>query len=210
MPTAERHAERRRLLVEAAYELLGTAGITGTTVRGVCESTRLNPRYFYESFADLDALLVAVYDEVATDAYAAMAEAGAVLLTARTAPDPYDLSHATVGAFVRHVTSDPRRARVLFLEGLGNESLARRRTESMRSIAALIEHGAAAEHPGATLDSAVRVGANVVVGGMAELMIAWLNGTLDVSIERLIDDAATIFTAIGLAATHRAEQRDPA
>ncbi|MEZ5207847.1 MAG: TetR family transcriptional regulator [Acidimicrobiales bacterium] len=68
----ERRRERRDLLLDTAYELLGTAGAAGTTVRGVCEAARLNPRYFYESFADLDELLVAVYDRAAVEAMTVM------------------------------------------------------------------------------------------------------------------------------------------
>ena len=51
----DRRAERRTLLLDAAFELLGTEGWGGTTVRAVCQEARLNPRYFYESFEDLDA-----------------------------------------------------------------------------------------------------------------------------------------------------------
>ncbi|HEY9558032.1 MAG TPA: TetR/AcrR family transcriptional regulator, partial [Acidimicrobiales bacterium] len=60
----ERAAERRTLLLDAAFELLGTEGTDGTTVRAVCQAARLNPRYFYESFDDLDACIVAVYDRL--------------------------------------------------------------------------------------------------------------------------------------------------
>src|SRR5690606_34519492 len=60
----DRRAERRALLVQAAFELLGTEGWQATTVRAVCQRAALNPRYFYESFHDLDELLVAVYDAV--------------------------------------------------------------------------------------------------------------------------------------------------
>ena len=60
----DRRAERRRLLLDAGFELLGTEGAAGTTVRAVCQHARLNPRYFYESFGDLDELVVAVYERV--------------------------------------------------------------------------------------------------------------------------------------------------
>ena len=43
MPPADRRAERRALLVEAAFDLLGTEGWGGTTVRAVCHAARLNP-----------------------------------------------------------------------------------------------------------------------------------------------------------------------
>lgn len=44
--------------------MLGTDGWQATTVRGICERARLNPRYFYESFSGLDELLVAVFDRI--------------------------------------------------------------------------------------------------------------------------------------------------
>jgi AcrR family transcriptional regulator len=50
--------------MDAAFQLLGTEGWSGTSVRAVCQGARLNPRYFYESFDDLDALVIAVYDRV--------------------------------------------------------------------------------------------------------------------------------------------------
>ncbi|MGH9046232.1 MAG: TetR/AcrR family transcriptional regulator, partial [Acidimicrobiales bacterium] len=56
VPPEVRRAERRELLIEAAYELLGAEGWNGTTVRGVCQAARLNPRYFYESFDSLETL----------------------------------------------------------------------------------------------------------------------------------------------------------
>src|SRR5262245_45333483 len=48
----DRRAQRRELLMATTFELLGTEGWSATTVRGVCQAARLNPRYFYESFRD--------------------------------------------------------------------------------------------------------------------------------------------------------------
>jgi len=45
VPVADRRAERQGLLLDAAFELLGTEGWAGTTVRAVCQTARLNPRY---------------------------------------------------------------------------------------------------------------------------------------------------------------------
>src|SRR5256885_16518468 len=64
----ERRDERRARLLAAGLDALGTDGYAGATVRGVCARARLTPRYFYESFDDLDALLVAVFAEVAAPA----------------------------------------------------------------------------------------------------------------------------------------------
>lgn len=206
VPADERQAERRGLLLDAAFELLGTVGAAGTTVRGVCEAARLNPRYFYESFEDLDSLLVAVFDREAELALHVMLEAAG---EATEAPDvdPLELTKAGIGSFVRHVTSDPRRAQVLFVEGLGNEAMGRRRIESMHDLAELIGRGGEPAGTPLDIDPIVQIASSLLVGGMAELLISWLHGRLPVSLDQLVEDAALLFVATGDAATAIAEQR---
>ena len=135
MPTEQRQQERRRLLLDAAFDVLGTHGLHAVTVRGMCEATRLNPRYFYESFTDLDALLVATYDRAAETVFALMVAAVEALPPEATTADR---TFAGIDTFVRHVTADPRRARVLVVEGLGNEALSRRRYEAMQLLASVV------------------------------------------------------------------------
>src|SRR3954470_8946052 len=103
----ERRDERREKLLAAGLDVLGEEGYGGTTVRGVCGRARLTPRYFYESFGDLDALLVAVFDHL-------IGEASAVVLEAiEAAPaEAHARTEAAVGSFVRFLTDDPRRARI--------------------------------------------------------------------------------------------------
>src|SRR6266481_4648742 len=60
----ERKQARRATLVEAGLELLGTHGVNATTVRAVLQKTGLSQRYFYESFANIDELLIGVFDHV--------------------------------------------------------------------------------------------------------------------------------------------------
>jgi AcrR family transcriptional regulator len=199
----DRQAERRRLLLDAGFDLLGTLGVAGTTVRGVCETAKLNPRYFYESFADLDALLVAVFDQVSVEALGVMLEA-----VAACEPEPLVVTRAGVGSFVRFVTDDPRRAQVLFIEGLGNEALARRRLDSMLELVDLFRREAARAQGGEVEeDSVTKVALSLVVGGMAELLITWLQGRLEVTIDELIEDASLLFVALGEASESIAAQR---
>lgn len=111
VPAEDRRATRRDLLIDAAFDLLGTEGWSGTTVRAVCQAARLNPRYFYESFEDLDAVVVAVYDRV-------VAGLGAEVLRALedTAHDPSAQVRALIERIVIFVDEDRRRARVLYVE----------------------------------------------------------------------------------------------
>ena len=196
MPPEERAAERRIQLIDAGFDLLGTEGDAGTTVRAVCQRARLNPRYFYESFADRDALLVAVYDrqvEVLGEAVAAaVLDAG---------DDPAGAARAGIGTIVRFVADDPRRAKVLYNEALGNEALNRRRLDTnhalMESLVALTRDKRAA---GAAGDRVAAVAAAMLVGGLSELILAWLEDRIDIDLDELVDDAVAMFLAVGGAA----------
>jgi len=56
-------AERTRLLIAAAYDLLAEDGLDGLTIRAVLQRTGLARRAFYESFAGKDELVLAVFEE---------------------------------------------------------------------------------------------------------------------------------------------------
>lgn len=196
VPAAQRRAERRERLLDAALDLLGREGYAATTVRGVCRRARLTPRYFYESFVSLDALVVAVYDRIVEEAAATMLEA------LDAAPDDARAkSRAAIEAFVRHLTDDPRRLRVSVAEALGSEPLIRRRQRTLRTFAELVAAQAREFYrPPPTADRLVSTTAHLLVGGLAELLIAWHDGSLDTTIEQLIDDCTELFVATGEAA----------
>ncbi len=65
---AERLAGRRRRLLEAGLDLLGSDSDTSElTVRTICRQAGLGLRYFYESFTDKDEFVAAVFDWVIGD-----------------------------------------------------------------------------------------------------------------------------------------------
>ncbi len=200
---ADRKAERRRLLVGAAFDLLGTQGWSATTVRAVVEWAQLNPRYFYESFKDLDELVVAVYDSV-------VEEMGLVVSDALTSAgdEPADQIRAAVGAIIDFVDADRRRGRVLYVEGIGNEALNHRRLQAGQAVVAFVE-GYAADHratgPGEQIG---RVAGAVIVGGFSQLLIEWLQGRIKVSKATLAADAAELFLAIGRTGSSIADRRN--
>jgi len=57
----ERVAQRREQFLKAGLEIFGTTGFRSATVRRLCSEAKLTDRYFYESFTNIEALLVAVY-----------------------------------------------------------------------------------------------------------------------------------------------------
>ncbi|MFE1082815.1 TetR/AcrR family transcriptional regulator [Brevibacterium sediminis] len=72
-----RESARREQIIAAGIELFGTQGYRAATVGAICESAGLNKRYFYESFATLEDLLVEVYERVVADLRAAVLASGA-------------------------------------------------------------------------------------------------------------------------------------
>src|SRR3954453_21519173 len=106
VPIKDRRAERRGPLVDAAFRLFGEGGEAAVAVRSVCRECGLNTRYFYESFADTDDLLGAVYDQVSAQlgvqVEAAIAAAGDSLR---------DRTRAGIAAVLGFSSADPRRGR---------------------------------------------------------------------------------------------------
>lgn len=183
VPLTDRRTERRALLVGAAFRLFGDGGEAALTVRSVCRECGLNTRYFYESFADTDDLLGAVYDEVsallAADVEAAMEGAGNSL-RART--------RAGIAAVLGFSSADPRRGRVLFTDARANPVLAERRaaTQDLLREAVLSEGGRL--NPGSD-PIAAQVGAAMYTGAMAELAQQWLAGNLGDELDVVVDHA---------------------
>lgn len=185
LSAADRQAERRTLLVRAAYALFGDGGEAAVSVRSVCRAAELNTRYFYESFTDTDALLGAVYDEVA-------GELGGILTAAMAgARDRRARLQAGIRAVLDFSSADPRRGKVLFTEARTNPILAARRTLAQDHVRELVldEHRRTAPESDRV---ATEVGAAMYAGAMAELAQQWLAGTLGDDVDAVVTHAVRL------------------
>src|ERR1700759_5589519 len=99
----ERRDARRRALLDAGLELIGTQGWTQTSVRGVYQLAGVSPRFFYESFASLDELAVAVYDEIVRGA-----TANVITAVSAAGVDRHDQAEAAIRAVLDGIREDPR------------------------------------------------------------------------------------------------------
>ncbi|MDV7354570.1 TetR/AcrR family transcriptional regulator [Rhodococcus oxybenzonivorans] len=188
-----RRAERRAQLIEAGLDLLGgDDGDHTLSVRGVCKRAGLATRYFYESFTDRDALIVAVYDHVvqriATSTLEAVSTAG---------PGEREIVEAGVRNIVRAVAEDPRHGRLMFSVAQSSEVLAQRRLDSSRLFAGLVTKQTVgfyevAESP--RLDLA----AHFMVGGLAQTLTAWLNGTVTLPEEDLVNTCTDLLLSMAI------------
>ena len=203
IPADQRRAERRVRLIEAALDLAGTEGWQAASVRAVCARAKLTPRYFYESFESRDELLLALFDELAAEA------AGRVLAAVTAAPEEAEAkSRAAVATFVDLLVEDPRKARILFAEAMGHEALVRRRLDVLKMFAGLIADQARGFYrPPPGSERLVETTALLLAGGLAELLIAWLDGDLESTRDELVDDCAALLAATGEAAVALARRR---
>ena len=184
---ADRRAGRRAKLLAAGLDLLGTDEAGGVSVRAVCRRAQLTERYFYESFEDRDALVVAVYDEVA-------AETQRVLIEATDGLEEQEaVARAAVEAMVGLILDDPRKGRVLLLAPITEPQLAGR---GMRFIPAVIDM--VREHLSRDASAQDRAMiATGLIGALMGLFHGFLAGTLDgVTREQFVEHCVKLLVTV--------------
>ncbi|QGK69977.1 TetR family transcriptional regulator [Allosaccharopolyspora coralli] len=185
----ERVRQRRAVILEAATDLFAGSGYRNTSVKQICDKAGLTQRYFYESFPDREAALLATYDELAAQMRAE------TLAAIEAAPDPDDLDvviERGLSAFVGFLTTDTRRAQIVLIEVVGvSPQLETRRHTVLHDFADLVT-GVWLGHSEPT--SQQRLTAVALVGGVNHVLVDWLlDGTTRQPAE-LVQACVTLFT----------------
>jgi len=191
MTAEQRLADRRARLVEATLEVWGRDGGPRVTMTRICAEAGLTERYFYESFDGLDAALAAVMDAIAAE----IAERSVAAL-ASTGGGPGERVRAGIGAFVEILTDDPRKGRVAIVESVSIDALRPHRAELLRQFAELSAREARELYGAEAWSEAEgRLAATMFIGGVAELVTAWIEGTVQATPDDIVDAATHHFTA---------------
>lgn len=103
----ERRALRRAALLDAGLELFGTRPYTEVSVADLVAAAGVTRRAFYECFADREALLRAVHDEV-------VAGNGRVMAAAVGDGTSLEDLERGIRALIAYFAEDPRRIRIQF------------------------------------------------------------------------------------------------
>jgi AcrR family transcriptional regulator len=160
----ERRTERRQRLVTACLDLVGEGGVSTVTAQAVAERAGLTRRYFYESFADRDAVLVEALDGMFSTL------GGDIRTALRTAGDaPLDRARATIQLLIATM-DDPRVAR-LYVEAPGHPALQVRREQAIRSYTRLLAEevlGLGRDDPRTELAALILVAGGHIAVGDAE------------------------------------------
>ncbi|MDT5093035.1 MAG: hypothetical protein QOH60_2398 [Mycobacterium sp.] len=193
---ADRRADRRARLLDAGLTILGTeSGPDALTVRGLCATAGVSARYFYESFADRDDFVGAVYDWV-------IAELATTTQSAVDAVPVAEQTRAAMTTIVRTIAGDPRWSRLLFSADLADPVVVRKRDESATLLAMLLD-----QHVRRVLqlpeDDRVRATCHFTVGGVGQVITAWLAGKLALTSDELIDQLASLLDQIADPALYR-------
>ena len=199
-----RRSERRGRILDAALDVLAGGDWRAITVDKLCTAAGLNKRYFYESFADLDAVATAVVDEIAADLRAVAVDAAAA-----TSSQPLALQAlATVGALVDTLAGDPRRAKALLGTVAISPALQSHRDDIMAGLTAvLVEHARSVHGVELETDPLAQVAPAFIIGGTADAILAFVDGRARVSKEELVQSIATLWMITGNGAAQVAQAR---
>ncbi len=189
----QRQTERRERLIEAAIEVFGTSGYWAATIDLLCTQAGLTKRYFYESFADSEALLLAAYERTT-----GLLRERVTIAMDRAGPDLDAITRAALAEFMGAIDEDPRIARLIFFEILGvspavdaaYRAATGRFTKLMLSIASpAIEAGELAAAEQFTL-------ATGMVGAVLMIAQVWVLDERRLPIESVIETAHTLVRAV--------------
>lgn len=178
IPQDERRAQRRTQLITAGIAVYGERGFRQATVKAVCEAAGLTERYFYESFANSEELLIACFNAVT---YAVLEE---IVTAARAAgPEPEARSRAMLHAYFAALQREPRSARVFLVEIRGvSRAVDKAFDTALRAIGE--EVGRIVEAPGTESDPLLQAG---IVGGVIHIALRWIEDGYTPDIERVTE-----------------------
>ncbi|UJA20272.1 TetR/AcrR family transcriptional regulator [Thermoleophilia bacterium SCSIO 60948] len=187
----ERRSLRHDQLVEAGLRVFAAEGWAGSTVLDVCRAAGLSQRYFYEAFEDREALFEAVVhgieDEVRATIAASFAGASDLGPRARVA--------TALGAIADLFIADPDKARVAMVESMSTARFRQRRERSLASFASLAAEQLRELADPSVDQRAIETASFVLVGGVAETLVASVTGRLGKGRDELVDQTTRLFLA---------------
>jgi AcrR family transcriptional regulator len=193
---AERRAARRERLMDAGLEVFGTEGYAGSSIRGVSAAAGLNSRYFYESFGSREELLYEVYLKVISEIIGRATDAIAVATTVE------EQARAGLRAGWTVLTEDRRKGRIVALEVVGVSDRIERARRDMRHAMAEMTVRNALSFVGedAELRLDPRLTARALMGGVVDVLVDWIHGEVDASVDEVVEHFTQLFTAAAYAA----------
>lgn len=157
-------------------------------MRGVCSRAGLTDRYFYENFADRDALLATIWDQMRDQTLRMMLDA----IAPHADDDPLDQLQAALFAVVHHIGDEPQRAQIVFGDHAGSAVLEQRRRDTIQLAVTLMIDLARPYLRDDIDEVGFRVAVLTGIGGFVETMLAWRSGLIDADTDQLVAHLAAV------------------
>jgi AcrR family transcriptional regulator len=190
----QRRAERRSRLIAGAIAVYGERGYHQATVKAVCEAAGLTERYFYESFANSEALLIDSYNTVTYGVLGEILRAGEAAGRGRVAR-----SRAMLHAYFAALQREPQSARVFLVEIRGVSRAVDQAFDA--SLRAIGHEVARVLGSSAANDELLQAG---VIGGVIHIALRWIEDGYQPPIGRAVETALRLGTALAAPPRKRA------
>ncbi|HWD27393.1 MAG TPA: TetR/AcrR family transcriptional regulator [Rhizomicrobium sp.] len=186
----ERRLARRETLIKAACDVYALRGYRGATVKAICDEAGLTERYFYESFANNEALFLALFQSVCEKMLNAVRAAGTA-----AAGTPEKKARAILTAYYRGLQAQPPQARVFVIEASdvspAVHAIAGATFERFTDLLAEAWHGAPMR-----LDPMLRAG---IAGAVVQIARDWIESGFARPVKAVVDAALRISSVLGAA-----------
>ncbi|MBX7097142.1 MAG: TetR/AcrR family transcriptional regulator [Myxococcaceae bacterium] len=188
-----RAAERREKLLAAGRQLFGARGYHQATVKQLCTAAGLTERYFYESFENTEALLLAVYRRIIEQL-----RERTLLAVAQVPPEPEAMARAALTAYFRSIRDDAHAARLMLMEVLGvSPRVDQAYRTTMADFADLLLELARPLLPGGRLPKGDEgLVATGLVGAAVHIAFRWLLTGCEQPLEVVVDSTMVIFLSV--------------
>lgn len=184
--SAERASQRRDLLLRAAIKIYGDAGYRNATVKAVCEAAGLTERYFYESFENSEALLIAAYQLVSQRL---LDELRVILAT--TKGSARQKGDAAIGYYFTLLQNDPKLARLFLVELSGvSQAVAAAQSQTQAAFANLLLQALTTD--GQVPAERRNLIAHGIIGAIDSMALYWIGNEYAQPITQLIAAALDI------------------
>lgn len=189
-----RQAERRKKLLAAGIRLIGRQGYAATSIDAVCSEAGLTKRYFYESFASSEELLVEAYRVVTREFLMSIMQA-----TAPHLGDSRTLVRAGLQQTFGYVRQHPDKARLIMIEAISVRSqlgtlYGSSYDEFVKLLVGFTKPFLPGKGPG---DAILAVMARGAVGALIHLCQGWIATEFTQPIEELVTGTERIFGGMG-------------
>ena len=208
MSAQQRITIRRQQILATAYDVMKAGEWEKLSITLLCEQAALNKRYFYESFSDLNAVAVAIFEDLNQQLQQIALQA--IIDAKQQQLQPNELALYILGHVIDYLSDETERMMILFTDQLTGLALVKHRLVIKDQLISLLvqyakQHYQAYEN---TQDPMIQMTAALLIGGTVEILQQWLSGKILMSKQQLMLDLTALWQKSGDMTAQIVQQRE--